>query len=75
MVYFQVDHNRDGGRMGRYDLTDEQYALIEPELPTNGDAARRLGCGVPWARTNSGAGWWSDDRHNMDSGIAWVGYG
>lgn len=29
--------------MGRYDLTDEQYALIEPELPTN---TRKTG--HPW---------------------------
>ena len=31
----QVYHNETGAHVARYELTDEQYALIAPELPTN----------------------------------------
>ncbi len=49
--------------MGRYDLTDEQYALLEPELPRNGEKAghpwnehRPIINGIFW-RLHSGAPW------------------
>src|SRR5262245_25079394 len=49
--------------MGRYDLTDEQYALLEPELPTNDgktgrpwDRHRPLINGIFW-RLHAGAPW------------------
>jgi transposase len=49
--------------MGRYDLTDEQYALIEPELPRNGEKAghpsnehRPIINGIFW-RLHTGAPW------------------
>jgi transposase len=51
------------GVMGRYDLTDEQYALIEPHLPTNtGKTGPRYGPhrpilnGILW-RLHTGAPW------------------
>lgn len=63
MVSLQVDHNQDGGTMGRHDLTDEQYALIEPELPTNDGKAghpwkphRPIINGILW-RLHTGAPW------------------
>jgi transposase len=49
--------------MGRYELTDEQYALIEPELPTNDgkighpfDPHLPIINGIFW-RLHSGAAW------------------
>ncbi|HEU4326888.1 MAG TPA: IS5 family transposase [Roseiflexaceae bacterium] len=49
--------------MGRYDLTDEQYALIEPHLPTNAGKTghpygphRPLLNGILW-RLHTGAPW------------------
>jgi transposase len=49
--------------MGRYELTDEQYALIEPELPTNDGktghpwgAHRPIINGIFW-RLHTGAPW------------------
>jgi transposase len=51
------------GAMGRYDLTDEQYALIEPDLPINtGKTGHPYGPhrpilnGILW-RLHTGAPW------------------
>jgi transposase len=63
VVHYQIDNNNGEETMGRHELTDAEYDLIAPELPTNEgkvghpwNAHRPIINGILW-RLMTGASW------------------